>query len=185
MTTQVTPTVRKASLEDLPALHPLIADSARGLCRGDYTRAQIETALGSAWGVDTQLIEDGTYYVAEAEGELVGCGGWSYRTTLFGSDQQAGRSSARLDPARDAARIRAFFVHPGWARHGIAHAILERCEAAAQKHGFRHASLMATLSGVPFYRAHGYVGREMIDSPLPDGTSIAFLAMTKDFGASR
>jgi GNAT superfamily N-acetyltransferase len=183
VTTQVTPTVRKASPEDLPALHPLIADSARGLCRGDYTSVQIETALGSAWGVDTQLIADGTYFVAEAEGELVGCGGWSNRTTLFGGDQQAGRSVTRLDPKRDPARIRAFFVHPDWARHGIAHAILARCESEAQEHGFRSASLMATLSGVPFYRAHGYVGREMIESPLPDGTSIAFLAMTKDFGA--
>src|SRR5687767_8973427 len=110
--------VRKATLEDRPALEKLIAESARGLSRGDYTESQIEAALGGAFGVDSELIRDGTYFVAEADGRLVGCGGWSKRKTLFGSDAQPGRRSELLDPARDSARIRAFFVHPDWARRG-------------------------------------------------------------------
>ena len=107
----------------------------RGLQANDYTAAQIEGALGHALGLDTQLIEDGTYFVAEAgvdHGQVIaGCGGWSKRKTLYGSDHCAGREDALLDPASDAAKIRAFFVHPAWARRGVGSRILEACEAAA------------------------------------------------------
>ena len=116
---------------DRPELERLIADSARGLSRADYTEAQIEAALGTAFGVDSELIRDGTYFVAEAGLEIVGCGGWSRRKTLFGGDRQTGRTSEPLDPAHDAARIRAFFVRPDWARRGIGRALLARCEEEA------------------------------------------------------
>jgi len=170
--------VRKATLEDRSVLERLIADSARGLSP-DYTAAQVEAALGSAFGVDSELIRDGTYFVAEADGRIVGCGGWSRRATLFGSDAQVGRRSEVLDPARDAARIRAFFVHPDWARRGIGRAILERCEAEARNFGFRSAELLATLPGVPFYRSLGYEGEDRTRHTLRDGITIDFVPMRR------
>ncbi len=172
--------LRKATLDDRPALERLIAESARGLSRPDYTDAQVEAALGSAFGVDSELIADGTYLVAEGEGRIVGCGGWSFRRTLFGSDTQAGRRSDLLDPACDSARIRAFFIHPEWARRGIGRAILERCEAEACSHGFRSAELMATLPGVRFYRALGYTGEKRVEHPLRGGIAIEFVPMRKE-----
>jgi GNAT superfamily N-acetyltransferase len=171
--------LRKATLDDRPALEELIAESARGLSRGHYTDAQVEAALGSAFGVDSELILDGTYFVAEAEGRIVGCGGWSRRATLFGSDAQPGRRSDLLDPARDSARIRAFFVHPGWARRGIGRAILERCEEEARAHGFRAAELLATLPGHRLYRVLGYEGDERVAHELPGGVAIDFIPMRK------
>jgi N-acetylglutamate synthase-like GNAT family acetyltransferase len=173
-------TLRKATLEDRPALEKLIAESARGLSRGHYTDAQVEAALGSAFGVDSELIRDGTYVVAEADGEIVGCGGWSRRATLFGSDAQPGRRSELLDPARDSARIRAFFVHPAMARRGIGRAILERCEAEARAHGFRSAELLATLPGHRFYRMLGYEGDERVAHQLPGSVTIEFIPMRKE-----
>jgi len=175
----MTPVLRKATLDDIPALTALIAASARGLCGDDYTREQIEAALGSAWGVDTQLIRDGTYFVAAIATEIVACGGWSDRATLFGSDGQSGRSAERLDPRRDPARIRAFFVHPAWSRRGLGRAILERCEAEARAHGFAAAALMATLPGVRLYRGLGYAGDERIATALPGGLTIDFVPMRK------
>jgi GNAT superfamily N-acetyltransferase len=166
-------------MDDRPALEQLIAESARGLSRPDYTDAQVEAALGSAFGVDSELIADGTYFVAEADGRLVGCGGWSRHATLFGSDAQPGRRSELLDPARDSARIRAFFVHPDWARRGIGRAILEKSEAEARAHGFRSAELLATLPGHRFYRALGYSGDEWAEYPLADGLTIDFIPMRK------
>jgi N-acetylglutamate synthase-like GNAT family acetyltransferase len=177
--------LRKATLDDRPALEELIAESARGLSRPDYTDAQVEAALGSAFGVDSELIADGTYFVAEADGRLVGCGGWSRRATLFGSDAQPGRRSELLDPARDSARIRAFFVHPDWARRGIGRAILERCEAEALAHGFRSAELLATLPGHKFYRTQGYTGDKAAEYALPGGITIDFIPMRKDLVEGR
>jgi GNAT superfamily N-acetyltransferase len=171
--------LRKAVLEDRPALERLIAESARGLSRPDYTDAQIEAALGTAFGVDSELIRDGTYFVAEAGGELVGCGGWSRRRTLFGGDAQPGRRSELLDPQRDAARIRAFFVHPNWARRGVGRAILERCEAEARAQGFRSVELLATLPGHKFYRMLGYTGEKRVAHELSDGVMIDFIPMSK------
>jgi N-acetylglutamate synthase-like GNAT family acetyltransferase len=171
--------LRKATLDDRPALERLIAESARGLSRPDYTDAQIEAALGSAFGVDSELIADGTYFVAEADGRIVGCGGWSRHATLFGGDAQPGRRSDLLDPSRDSARIRAFFVHPQWARRGIGRAILEKCEAEALAHGFQSVELLATLPGHSFYRTLGYSGDERVAHELKDGVTIDFIPMRK------
>lgn len=172
--------LRKANLDDRPAITRLIGLSARGLSREDYSEEQIEGAIASVFGVDSDLIHDGTYFVAEASGVLVGCGGWSKRRTLFGGDQAAGRESAELDPGCEAARIRAFFVHPEWARQGIGRALLERCEAEAQADGFRSLELMATLPGLKLYQALGYVGSERIAYDLGGGVSIDFVPMRKD-----
>jgi N-acetylglutamate synthase-like GNAT family acetyltransferase len=171
--------LRKARLDDKPELERLIARSARGLSAGDYRPEQVDAALKGAFGVDTQLIVDGTYYVAETEGEIVGCGGWSRRRTLFGGDARAERDATPLDPAQDAAKIRAFFVDPGWARRGIGAAILARCEDDAAREGFRRLELMATLPGVRLYAARGYVGRGMIRYEMQPGVAIEFVPMSK------
>ena len=175
--------LRTAEMRDVAALRELIAESVRVLQRGDYSEEQIEGALGTVFGVDTRLIEDGTYYVVEAEGDgramIVGCGGWSKRKTLFGSDEQAGREDALLDPRTDAAKIRAFFVHPGWVRKGIATQILQRCEDAARGEGFRRLEMGATLTGVPMYAARGYDEVERIEVPLVNGSSLPVVRMAK------
>jgi GNAT superfamily N-acetyltransferase len=173
-------TLRPATLDDVPVLGRLIAASARGLSRQDYSDAQIEAALGTAWGVDTELIRDETYFVADAAGETIGCGGWSRRRTLFGADARVGRESDVLDPSCDAARIRAFFIRPDCARRGIGRALLERCEAEARRHGFRSAELMATLPGQRLYRAFGYLAADAIRHPLGGGLTIEFVPMHKE-----
>ena len=185
--------IRLAEACDIPVLRELIEASVRGLQAGDYSPAQLEGALRTVYGVDTQLISDGTYFAAEetddsaaeaSEAEsrgalLVGCGGWSKRKTLFGGDQFAGREDSLLDPARDAAKIRAFFVHPEWARRGIGGMILEACEAAAGAAGFRRLEMGATLTGVPFYRSKGYVELEAVEAPLGDGLTLPIVVMGK------
>jgi GNAT superfamily N-acetyltransferase len=175
----VSHSVRAAALSDAPLLGQLIAESARGLSGGDYTSAQIEASIGTSWAVDTQLIEDGTYFVVETDQRIVGCGGWSRRRTLFGGDAQVGRDSALLDPALDAARIRAFFVHPEWARRGIGRALLAHSEDEARRHGFRAAELMATLPGERLYRALGYVVTARVQHPLTDALTIELVSMRK------
>lgn len=171
--------LRQAALADVPALQQVIAASARALSRGDYSEAQIEAALGTAWGVDSELIRDATYFAVESADAIVACGGWSRRRTLFGADAQPGRESALLDPRRDAARIRAFFVHPDWARRGIGRLLLERCETEARAAGFRTAELMATLPGQRLYRACGYIGEERITFPIANDLTIDFVPMRK------
>ena len=178
--------IRLAEARDVPSLRELIEASVRGLQAGDYSGAQLEKALRTVYGVDTQLISDGTYFAAEARDAesssalLVGCGGWSKRKTLYGGDQFAGREDSLLDPGRDAAKIRAFFVHPAWARRGIGGMILEACEGAAGAAGFRRLEMGATLTGVPFYRAKGYVALETVDVPLGDGLTLPIVRMEKD-----
>ena len=171
--------IRPATLEDKPALETLIARSARELSVADYTPAQIEGALRGAFGVDTQLIRDGTYFVAESQGRLVGCGGWSRRRTLFGSDSRAERDTSELDPSIDAAKIRAFFVHPDCARQGIGRALLDRCESEARAHGFKRFELMGTLPGVRLYRTYGYVPSPIIEYAVAPGVMIQFVPMSK------
>ena len=172
--------LRVARLEDEPALRELIARSIRSLGAADYTPAQIEAALQGAFGVDTTLIRDGTYFVAEtAEGRIFACGGWSRRRTLFGSDMRPNRDESWLDPARDAAKIRAFFVDPAFVRHGLGRLILERSEREAMQAGFANFSLMATLPGARFYEKHGYIAEAAIIHPLPGGLTICFLPMNK------
>jgi GNAT superfamily N-acetyltransferase len=174
------PRLRRATMADLPALGPLIAASARELSRADYSPEQIEGALRGAFGTDTQLIRDGSYFVIEADGRLAGCGGWSRRRTLFGSDARADRDSTELDPARDAAKIRAFFIHPDFARRGLGSMMLERCEHDAMAHGFTRFELMGTLPGVRLYAARGYQPGERIEWPLGDGLAIPFIPMSKN-----
>ena len=178
--------LRIAEMRDVAALRELIEASVRVLQRGDYSEEQIEGALGTVFGVDTRLIQDRTYYLVEAERDgravMVGCGGWSKRKTLFGSDQQAGREDALLDPRTEAAKIRAFFVHPEWVRRGIATQILERCEEAARGEGFRRFEMGATLTGVPMYAARGYVEVERIAVPLVNGRSLPVVRMAKTVG---
>jgi GNAT superfamily N-acetyltransferase len=172
-------TLRQAVPADVPALRVLIDASVRKLQAGDYTSAQIEGALQSVYGVDSQLIADGTYFVVEAESVIVGCGGWSKHKTLFGGDHWAGREDSLLDPHRDAAKIRAFFVHPDWVRRGIGSMILDACEKAATAAGFTRFEMGATLTGVPLYRARGYVALENIAAPLKNGETLAVVRMEK------
>ena len=172
--------VRTATLDDEEQLRDLIVRSIRELGLGDYTRAQIDAALQGAFGVDTALIRDGTYFVATTDtGQLVGCGGWSRRRTLFGSDARADRDESWLDPRSDAAKIRAFFVDPTHARRGLGRQILERSEAEAARAGFTTLELMATLPGVRLYAACGYRSGDAIDYPLADGLHIRFVPMIK------
>lgn len=172
--------IRKAGLGDRPAIERLIAASARSLSRGDYSERQIEAAVATVFGVDTDLILDGTYFVADCSGALIGCGGWSKRKTLFGGDRYAGRDSGRLDPKSEPAKIRAFFVHPEHARRGIGRAILKACEGEAEAQGFRSVELMATLPGVRLYEACGYEGGERVSYEIAEGVSIEFVPMRKE-----
>jgi GNAT superfamily N-acetyltransferase len=206
--------VRKAVAADVPRLREVIEASVRGLQAGDYSPAQIEGALQSVYGVDSQLIADGTYFVVEPSEQdddehsrgsvgaphavpavttlekfqpgataplIVAGGGWSKRKTLYGGDQYAQREDSLLDPARDAAKIRAFFVHPDWARRGIGTLILEACENAARKAGFTRLEMGATLSGVAFYRAKGYAPLGNLEVRLSNGEMLSIVRMAKEF----
>jgi len=148
-------THRLAERADLPALRALMDAAIGELQRGFLSEEQI-VASRTIMGLDTQLIEDGTYFVVEADGVLAGCGGWSRRATLYGGDHTPGRDAAMLDPAVDAARVRAMYTHPSAARRGVGRLILSLCEAAARAEGFRRAEMAATLSGQPLYAACGY-----------------------------
>ena len=172
-------TTRLATFADIPALNEMIALSVRGLSTAYYTPNQIESAIKYVFGVDTQLVTDGTYYIAELNGKIVGCGGWSKRNTLYGGDQHKEIEDPLLDPKTDAARIRAFFVHPDHARQGIGTLIINVCEAAAKENGFTSFELGATLPGVPLYTVMGYVVIERIDAPLPDGEVLGIVKMRK------
>jgi GNAT superfamily N-acetyltransferase len=178
-------TLRQAVAADISTLRVLIDASARGLQAADYTAAQIEGALQIIYGVDSQLIADGTYYVVEAESAIVGCGGWSRRKTLFGGDRWTGREDSLLNPLLDAAKIRAFFVHPKWVRRGIGSIILEACEKAACAAGFTRFEMGATLTGVPLYRARGYVALENLEVPLKNGESLVVVRMEKRMGSQK
>jgi N-acetylglutamate synthase-like GNAT family acetyltransferase len=173
--------IRRANIADIPRLEALIDASVRGLQTRDYSPEQIDGALRGVYGVDTRLIDDATYYAAEVEdgAVLAGCGGWSRRKTLFGGDHYASRQDALLDPSTDAAKIRAFFVHPQWARRGIGSLILDACENAARIAGFTRFELAATLTGVPFYRARGYLEIERLEAPAGNGISLTVIHMEK------
>jgi GNAT superfamily N-acetyltransferase len=191
--------IRKAIAEDAPVLRRLIETSVRELQAGDYTPAQMEGALESVFGVDTQLIVDGSYLVAEAkitdplpgaksgpeeenpasEWAIVGCGGWSKRKTLYGGDRWTAREDTLLDPKYDAAKIRAFFIHPAWARRGVGSKILEACEVAASEAGFTRYEMGATLTGAKLFGRKGYVAVEKIEVPLKNGLSLPVIRMAK------
>lgn len=173
--------LRQATLADRPVLEALIARSARDLSAADYRPEQVEGALRGAFGVDTQLIRDGTFFVVEAGRQIVACGGWSYRRTLFGGDARAERDPEALDPAVDAAKIRAFFVEPAHARRGIGSLLLEHCEREARAWGFRRVELMSTLPGQRLYAARGYVPGGQVLYPVGPGVTIEFVPMRKSF----
>ncbi len=177
--------LRLATEADIPKLHALIEASVRGLQAGDYTPAQIEGALGTVLGLDTQLIADRTYFIADSldrnakQQSCAGCGGWSKRKTLFGSDRGPGREPDLLDPATDAAKVRAIFVHPDFARRGLGSLILAAVENAARQAGFRRFEMGSTLTGVPLYRLKGYVEVERIAVPLGNGEALPVVRMVK------
>ena len=178
--------IRLATPEDVPAIAALIPLSARELSRGFYTQEQTEAAIRHVFGPDTRLIADGTYFVAEEENAgtarsaVVGCGGWSRRRTLYGGDQMKSAEDPLLDPRVDAARIRAFFVHPDFARRGVGRLILEACLAAARAAGFRRVELASTLPGVPFYRVFGFEEREALEAPMPGGDGLPVVRMERE-----
>jgi GNAT superfamily N-acetyltransferase len=172
--------LRLACESDIPLLGELIPLSVRALQAPYYSPAQMEAALGPVFGVDRQLIRDGTYFVVQKENQLIGCGGWSRRQTLFGSDE--GRNEAQnpmVNPLRDPARIRAFFVHPDFARLGIGRTLLLACEEAILEAGFYTAELVATLAGEPLYARHGYAVVERYEILLANGLGLPAVRMRK------
>ncbi len=176
--------IRLAAPDDIPGLHALIEASVRGLQATDYTPAQIEGALGTVLGLDTQLVRDQTYFVAETliqdNKTLAACGGWSKRKTLFGADRGPSREPELLDPKIDAAKIRAIFVHPHYARQGLGSMILAQVEAAAIAAGFRRFEMGSTLTGVPLYRLRGYTEADRIAVPLHNGEALEVVRMIKN-----
>jgi GNAT superfamily N-acetyltransferase len=175
--TRATLTHRLAHRDDLDALRALMDAAISELQKPFLDAGQIASSR-AIMGLDTLLIDDGTYFIVEADGELAGCGGWSRRATLYGGDQSPGRSAALLDPARDAARVRAMYTHPQHTRKGVGRLILSLCEEAARSEGFRNVELMATMAGEPLYRACGYEPRERL---LDDrgGVAVPLLRMSK------
>jgi GNAT superfamily N-acetyltransferase len=153
---RMTLTVRLATHDDMPALRKLMAAAIAELQKEFLTEAQI-AASAAIMGLDTQLIDDGTYFAVVEEGSVRGCGGWSRRATLYGGDHTAGRDAALLDPAKDPARVRAMYTDPAHTRRGIGRLILAACEEAAAAEGFRTVELMGTMSGQPLYAAAGFV----------------------------
>ena len=174
-------TLRNATLADAAPIERLIGESVRGLSRDYYTSAQIDAALGTAFGLDRTLITDGTYFVVEApDGTFAACGGWSRRKTLYGGDAQVeAKEPELLDPAKDAAKIRAIFVHPDHARKGLGSLVLRTAEEAAASEGFRELEMGATLTGYPVYLKHGYVEVERHQAPVGDGLTVEVVKMRK------
>jgi GNAT superfamily N-acetyltransferase len=180
--------IRAALPSDVPVLRLLIDASVRRLQSQDYTPAQIESALRTVFGVDSQLIDDGTYLLVETapsasggqQPVIVACGGWSKRKTLFGGDRWHARQDNLLDPVRDAAKIRAFFIHPDWARQGIGTLLLDACEAAARAAGFTRFEMGATLTGVKLFQQRGYVALERLEVPLEGGITLPIMHMVKE-----
>jgi GNAT superfamily N-acetyltransferase len=171
--------LRVATMDDVPALNALIADSARGLSVGFYNDAQIEALITHVFGVDTQLISDGTYYLIVDDSAPAAAGGWSARRTLYGGDQAKSGEDNRLNPATDAARIRAFFVHPRYARRGLGRQLYNQCESAARAARFARLELMATLPGEPLYAALGFNAVERTTVTLPGDVDVPLVQMER------
>lgn len=172
---------RLAREDDIPALELLVPVSVRALQALHYSPAQMEAALGPVFGVDCQLIHDGTYFVVERDAQIVGCGGWSRRRSLYGGDHHRTQPDPALDLERDSARVRAFFVHPLWARRGIGRSIMALCEQAIIAAGFRRVEIVATLAGEPLYAAFGYAIVERYKIAMTGGLSLPVVRMTKTF----
>ena len=170
-------TIRPATVEDVTLLQPLVDAAIDELQQGYLDDEQIRGSH-AIMGIDTQLIDDGTYFVVECDGVVAGCGGWSRRATLYGANHSPGRDAALLDPAADPARVRAMYTHPSYTRLGVGRLILATCEAAAASEGFRELELMATLSGLPLYRSAGFVAvEEVVDDA--GGIAIPLVRMRK------
>ena len=175
--------LRVATRDDVPALHALIDASTRTLSAPWYAPELVDSMLRHLIGVDTQLVDDGTYYVVvDPGGMLAAAGGWSARRTLYGGDHSKGAADPRLDPAADPARIRAFFVHPRWARRGLARRLYARCAHEARRAGFHTFELVATLPGEPLYASLGFTAGERITVPLPGGLALPCVHMTRAIG---
>jgi GNAT superfamily N-acetyltransferase len=170
-------THRLATREDLPELQLLIDAAIDELQKAYLTDEQIRSSR-SVMGIDTQLIDDGTYFVVEIDGQIAGCGGWSRRATMYGGDHSAGRDTALLDPTRDPARVRAMYTHPDFVRRGVGRLILSLCETAAAAEGFSTVELVATESGFPLYSSVGFVTTERFDIVV-DEVAIPATRMTK------
>ena len=172
-------THRLAQIEDLEALRALMGRAISHLQTGFLSPDQVR-ASHKVMGLDTQLVRDQTYFMVEKDGVLAGCGGWSWRATLYGGDESVvAREPAPLDPATDAARIRAMYTDPTFARQGVGRIVMDLCEGAARAHGFRKVEMMATLSGEPLYRACGYSPIEYIQSAAIDGVRVPLIRMGK------
>jgi GNAT superfamily N-acetyltransferase len=172
--------VRLARRDDVPEMTAVIDASVRELQRDDYTPAQLESALGSVYAIDVGLIDDGTYFAVETEdGTIAGCGGWSRRAALHGGDVYAGHGTGYLDPRVDAAKIRAFYVHPAFARQGVGSLLLSACEAAARSAGFTRLEMGATITGVRLYERRGYERIRTESIALPNGEFLAIVVMAK------
>ena len=172
-------TPRLAREADIPALEQLIPLSVRALQAAHYSPAQMEAALGPVFGVDRQLIRDGTFFVVEQDATIVGCGGWSKRRSLFGDDKGRTAPDPELDPRRDPARVRAFFVHPACARRGIGRSILAACERDIRAAGFHTVDLVATLTGEPLYAAFGWTVVKRYDIEMSGGLTLPAVLMTR------
>jgi N-acetylglutamate synthase-like GNAT family acetyltransferase len=172
--------LRVAQAEDVPVLEKLIPISVRALQVGYYSTEQMEAAIGPIFGVDHQLIADGTYFVVENSGEVIGCGGWSKRLSRSGSGAAGQGANTELDPHHDAARVRAFFVHPDWARRGVGRTIMEACESAIRRAGFQRVEILATLAGEPLYASFGYAVAKRHDMDLSNGLGLPVVSMTKN-----
>ena len=179
--------IRPAVSADVAVLRELIDASVRRLQSGDYSPAQIDSALRTVFGVDSQLIADGTYLLvetipagAEKKPFIVACGGWSKHKTLYGGDSWRDRQDDLLDPATDAAKIRAFFIHPDWARQGIGTLLLDACESAAHAAGFTRFEMGATLTGAKLFEKRGYVAMERLNVPLEGEIALPIIHMVKE-----
>jgi GNAT superfamily N-acetyltransferase len=178
--------IRPAVARDIPVLRELINASVRRLQSGDYSLSQIDSALRTVFGVDSQLVDDGTYLLVEAVSAdsektpvIVACGGWSKRKTLYGGDGWRDRQDDLLDPKSDAAKIRAFFIHPDWARQGIGTLLLDACESAARAAGFTRFEMGATLTGAKLFQKRGYVALERLEVPLEGDITLPVIHMVK------
>jgi GNAT superfamily N-acetyltransferase len=176
--------VRLATPGDVAGLEELIPHSVRALSRSVYSAEQIESAIRYVFGVDSQLIADGTYFVVTSGDRTAGCGGWSRRRTLFGADKMKEGTDPLLDPATEPARIRAFFIHPDFARRGVGARLLGHCVAEAGRAGFRALELMATLPGVPLYTRFGFTVQEPVTPVLPDGVLLPMVRMGRKLEAA-
>jgi GNAT superfamily N-acetyltransferase len=173
------PPQRPADVADAAQIQDLMRQSARDLFPSFYDERQVASGVIHIAHLDMRLIEDGTYFIHEADGEIVACGGWSRRAKLYTGSGAADDDERLLDPATEPARVRAMFVRGDWARRGIGRAILEACERAARSEGFQKLVLMATLPGEPFYRAFGFREIERVDVPLPDGVTVGGVVMER------